>query len=129
MEIQHFYPATTVTEVERYGNVRFSPINIDYFIRLQDWHQKSFDDVQKVLVEAADRPGDVKSLLLLQEVLVAMIHTATYPFVQNEVSFDAWKGTVTGWVLSKPKLVEWFLAYFQGFMPEGKRGKSETPSS
>lgn len=129
MDIKHFYPATTITEVEKYGNVRFTPINIDYFIRLMDWHQKSFDDVQKALIGASGQSGDVKSLLLLQEVLVAMIHTATYPFMQDSVSFESWKGTVTGWVIGKPKLIEWFLNYFQSFMPEVKKGKSETPSS
>lgn len=122
MDIKHFYDVPTRQEVGRYGLIKFTPININYFLRLQNWHDKSFSEVQNALANVKE--GDQRTALQLQDALVAMIHTATYPFVKDEHKSEHWEKTVWGWVVNKPKLVEWFLEYFQSFLPEGdKQGK------
>jgi len=123
MEIQHFYPTTKTVEVEKYGELRFTPINVEFFIRLMDWHQKSFGDVQKALPDASQNQ-EARTLLLFQDMLACLIHTATSPFLKADYTFDAWKAASSTLVLSRPALVEWFMQYFNIFMPEEKkRGK------
>lgn len=124
MKLTDFYSAATEEEFAEYGKLRFAPINVDYFINLYEWHQETVDSLR--LLEKAESP-DVKEALKVQKLLVALLHTATYPYVKHHTKSEAWKTAVYGW-LSNDKLVSWFMEYFQESLPS-RKGKSKTPGS
>ena len=124
MELKDFFPITTAHETT-YGALKFAPINVDYFINLQDWHAEGFENVQRLDTAASD---DVKQKLVAQRTLVAMLHTATYPYVKKDVGTEAWKKTCFALVQTDAELLKWFLEYFYESLPKSK-SKSKTRAS
>ena len=124
MELKDFFPITSSHETT-YGALKFAPINIDYFINLQDWHGEGFADVQRLDMASSE---DVKQKLIAQRTLVALLHTATYPYVKKDVDTAAWKKTCFALVQTDAELLEWFINYFYESLPKSK-SKSKTRAS
>lgn len=120
MELNQFYTVATSKEFS-FGVARFTPVNVDFFIRLLEWHGKEYSAVARVL---AQEPSSKEEELRLLETTVALIHTATYPYMQDKFTVDVWKNTCFKWVLADANLVRWFLEYFASFLPEGKEKSS-----
>lgn len=123
MELNQFYNAAIPRETS-FGMVRFSPINVDFWVRLLEWHEKSFGEVQRLLSRGAGSGLEEAKLL---EVLTCLVHTATYPYLREQVSFDAWKDACFNWVVTDPAMVEWFLKYLESFMPALPGGRVKHP--
>jgi len=129
MEQNHYFNIPTQKKFE-FEELEFTPINVEFYQRLYEWHKKDFDSIQQVL-SAYGVEDDAKKRLEFFEIVAAMIHTATHPYVEEKFSRDIWKKMVSAWVLTYPDLVTWFLEYLVEFMPtsEGKSSgkKSKTP--
>lgn len=125
MDLNHFYGVTVPKETS-FGTVRFTPINVDFWVRLFDWHEKTFGEVQRVLGQQTRNTRLEEARLL--ETLTCLVHTATYPHVQASVSSDAWKDACFNWVLTDPGMVEWFLKYLEQFLPtDSASGRVQHP--
>lgn len=124
MELNQFFSVPVPREAS-FGTVRFSPISVDFWVRLFDWHEKSFGEVQQTL-GTATRGTRLEEARLL-EVLTCLVHTATYPYLKEQVSTDTWKDACFNWVLTDAGMVEWFLKYLEGFMPSPATSRVKNP--
>lgn len=85
-----------------FATLKFSPINIDYWIRLERDYQRSLDDFASM---------DGENPLQALDVILAMLHCATYPYVQDEYTREAWADVLVTYAVAYPVLAEWFLRY------------------
>lgn len=112
-----------VTKEFPFGTLKFSPLSIDYWLRLQRDHGKTLQDF--VELAELDR-DDVLSTLQSLQLVVAMLHAATWPYVKGKYDFEAWKNTLFGWVTAYPVLVDWF---FTKYVPENLPDGGTRPKS
>ena len=105
-----------------FGKLKFSPINIDYWIRLERDYGKSIEDFANT---SPDNP------LRTLDVLLSMLHCATYPYVKEEHTFESWMDVLAQYATAYPVLVEWFLLYVNESLapPDGKKRKVSRPKS
>ena len=65
------------------------------------------------------------------DVLLSMLHCATYPYVKEEHTFESWMDVLAQYATAYPVLVEWFLLYVNESLapPDGRKGKVSRPKS
>ncbi len=95
-----------------FATIKFSPINIDYWIRLERDYKRSLDDFSSI---SPDNP--IQTL----DVILAMLHCATYPYVQDEYTREAWADVLATYAVAYPVLIEWFLKYINDSLVDPSR--------
>jgi hypothetical protein len=102
-----------------FGTFTVSPLDIDFWLRLQRDHGKTLDDFLK-LNELQGKENQTEAILETTELLVCMFHAATWPYVnQSEYSSDGWKNAIFLLMTTYPVLGEWFLQHILDSMPKG----------
>lgn len=131
MEMNQYFNIPTKQKFN-FDELEFTPINVEFFQNLLAWHKKDFTHIQKVLA-TANMPAETETRIAFLEAVTAMIHTATYPYVSEQMDRGNWKSIIGAWVIRYPELVTWFLSYLVEFMPTdakaAKTKKSLTPET
>jgi hypothetical protein len=103
-----------------FGDLTVSPLDLDFWLRLQREHGKTLDDFWR-LHELAERESDSAVVLETTELLVCMLHAATWPYVdRGQRTFQGWKNALFVLMTTYPVLAEWFLQHVLESMPQGK---------
>jgi hypothetical protein len=102
-----------------FGTFTVSPLDINFWLRLQREHGKTLDDFWR-LSELQGKENDQQAILETTELLVCMFHAATWPYVDHaQYTSEGWKNAVFLLMTTYPVLGEWFLQHVLDSMPKG----------
>lgn len=112
--------AVPKTKEFEFGTLTISPLDLDFWMRLQSDHNKTLDDFWNLQTLTEEDQASNSVILQTMELLTCMLHAATWPYVKGEREFAAWKQSLFVMMQTYPELGEWFLTHILDSMPESK---------